>query len=70
VVVTRTICNIGVGRVIFDRMQTGECKLTLLLQFCGVTKGKTVPWGQIELPVTFSTRDKFRAENIIFDAVR
>jgi len=79
--VTPTICNIAVGRTLVDggaglnllspevfrRMQIGERKLTPSALFCGVTDGKTVPLGQIELPITFGGRDNFRPENITFD---
>ena len=78
VIVTPTICNIGVGRTLVDggaglnllspevfrRMQIVECKLT---HSAPLTDGETVPLGQIELPVTFGGRDNFRMENITFD---
>ena len=32
-----------------------------------MTDGKTVPLGQIKLPVTFGRRDNFRTENITFN---
>ena len=48
-------------------MKIGERKLAPLAPFCGVTDGKTVSFGQIELPVTFGGRDTFRTENITFD---
>ena len=81
VVVMPTVCNIGVGRTLVDggaglnllllevfrRMQIRERKLAPLAPFCGVTDGKTVPLGQIELPITFGGRDNFRTENITFD---
>ena len=50
-------------------MQIGERKLTPSAPFCGVTDRKTLPLGQIELPVTFGGRDNFRTENITFDVV-
>jgi len=81
VIVTPTICTIGVGRTLVDggaglnllplevfrRMQIGERKLTPFAPFCGLTDGKIVPLGQIELPITFGGRDNFRMENITFD---
>ena len=81
VVVTPTICNIGVNRTLVDseaglnllspevfrRMQIGERKLTPSALFCGVTDGKTVPLGQIELPVMFGGTYNFCTENITFD---
>jgi len=59
IVVTPTICNIGVGRTLVDggaglsllspevfrRMQIGERKLTPSAPFCGVTDEKTIPLG-------------------------
>ena len=83
VVVTPTICNIEVGRTLVDseaglnllspgvfcRMQIEERKLTPSAPFYGVTDGKTVPVGQIELPVTFGGRENFRTQNITFDVV-
>ena len=50
-------------------MQIEERKLTPSAPFYGVTDGKTVPLGQVELPVTFGVRDNFRTENIMFDVV-
>ncbi|XP_039805027.1 uncharacterized protein LOC120669320 [Panicum virgatum] len=81
VVVTPTICNIGVGRTLVDdgaglnllspevfrQMQKMESKLTPSAPFCGVTVGKTLPLGQVQLPVTFGGRDNFHMENITFD---
>jgi len=81
IVVTPTICTIGVGRTLVDggaglnllslevfrKMQIGERKLTPFAPFYGLTDGKTVPLGQIELPITFGGRDNFRTENITFD---
>ena len=52
---------------VFCRMQIGECKLTPSAPFCGVTNGKTIPLGQIELPIAFGGRDNFRTVNITFD---
>ena len=48
-------------------MKIGERKLTPSSPFCGVTNGKTLQSGQIELPVTFGGRDNFRIESITFD---
>jgi hypothetical protein len=59
VVVTLTICNLRVGRVlvdggaglnlfsleVFHKMQIGECKLLPSMPFYGVTDGKTIPLG-------------------------
>ncbi|XP_025825153.1 uncharacterized protein LOC112900508 [Panicum hallii] len=81
VVVTPTICNLGVGRVLvnggaglnllspemFHKMQIGERKLLPSMPFYGVTDGKTISLGQVELPVTFGEWDNFRTENIVFD---
>ena len=83
VIVMLTIRNIGVGRAlvdggaglnllspeVFHRMQIGERKLTPSAPFSGVTDGKTVLLGQIELPLTFGGRDNFRTGNITFDVV-
>jgi hypothetical protein len=80
-VVTPTICNLGVGRVlvdggaglnllspeVFHKMQIGERKLLPSMPFYGVTDGKMIPLGQVELPVTFGERDNFRTENVVFD---
>jgi hypothetical protein len=71
VVVTPTICNLGVGRVlvdggaglnllslqVFHKMQVGERKLLPSMPFYGVTDGKMIPLGQVELPVTFKEWD-------------
>ena len=54
---------------VFRQMQIGEHNLTPSAPFCGVTNGKTLPLGQIELPVTFGGRDNFRTESITFDVV-
>jgi hypothetical protein len=81
VVVTLTICNIGVGRTqvddgaglnllspeVFPRMQIVECKLTPSVPFYGVTNVNTLPLGRVELPVTFYGWDKFRTKKIMFD---
>jgi hypothetical protein len=48
-------------------MQIGERKLTPSSPFCGVTNRKTLPLGQIELPVLFGGRDNFHTESIMFD---
>ncbi|XP_025823720.1 uncharacterized protein LOC112899460 [Panicum hallii] len=37
------------------------------MPFNGVTDGKTIPLGQIELPIMFGERDNFCTENIVFD---
>jgi hypothetical protein len=80
VVVTPTICNIGVGRTlvdggaglnllspkVFHQIQIRERKLTPSPPFCGVTNGKTLSLGQIDLPVTFGRHDNFHTESITF----
>ena len=48
-------------------MQIGEHKLTPSPPFVGVTNGKTLPLGQIKLPVMFGGRNNFRTESITFD---
>ncbi|XP_034580880.1 uncharacterized protein [Setaria viridis] len=83
VVVTLTICNIGVARVLIDDgaglnllspqvlhlMQVGAWQLIPSHPFYRVTKGKTTPLGKIELPVTFGDRNNFWTVNITFDVV-
>ena len=54
---------------VFRRMKIGERKLAPLAPFCGVTDGKTIPLGQIELPIRFGGRDNFLMENFTFDVV-
>ena len=44
-------------------------RLKLSLPFYGVTPGHTLPLGQVELPITFESRDNFRTENVVFDVV-
>jgi hypothetical protein len=75
------ICNLGVGRVLIDgeaglnllspevfhKMQIEERKLLPSMPFYGVTDGKMIPLGQIELPVMFGERDNFCTDNIVFD---
>ena len=81
VVVTPTICNIGVGRVlivrgaglnllspeVFRQMHVSGRELTSLALFCHVTDGKTIPLGQIKLSVTFVGWDNFHTESVTFD---
>ena len=76
-VVSPTICNVKVSRVLidggaglnllskeaFEKLQVPSRRLKPSLPFYGVTPG------QVELPVTFGSRDNFRTENIIFDVV-
>jgi hypothetical protein len=50
-----------------DKLQITEDQLALTKSFLGVNPGATQPWGKIELPVTFGTRDNYRTENIMFD---
>jgi hypothetical protein len=40
------------------------------MPFYGVTDGKTLPMGQIELPVMFGERNNFCAKNAIFNMAR
>jgi hypothetical protein len=48
-------------------MQIGECKLLPLMPFYGLTDGRTIPLGLVELPVTFGEPDNFHTENIFFN---
>lgn len=80
-IVTPTICNISLARVlvdggaclnllspgVFHRMLVGDHQLQPSLPFYGVTDGKTVPLGQIELPVTFGGQDNYHMVNLMFD---
>ncbi|XP_025792093.1 uncharacterized protein LOC112873325 [Panicum hallii] len=80
VVVTPTICNLGVERElvdggaglnllspkVFHKMQIGERKLLPSMPFYGVTVWKMIPLGQVELPGTFGERVNFRTENVVF----
>ena len=50
-----------------DKLQITEDQLAPTRSFLGVNPGATQPWGKIELPVTFGTKDNYRTENIIFD---
>jgi hypothetical protein len=80
-VVSPTICNIQVTRMlvdggaglnvltpeVFKKMQVPPGHLLPMMPFYGVTSGLTVPLGQVSLMVTFGTRDNYRTEGIIFD---
>ena len=48
-------------------MQVGRCKLTPSAPLCGITDEKTIPLGQIELPIMFRGWDNFRTKSIPFD---
>ena len=52
---------------LMDKLQITEDQLAPSMSFLGVNPGATKPWGKIELPVTFGTKDNYRTENIIFD---
>jgi hypothetical protein len=49
-----------------DKLQITEDQLTPTKSFLGVNSGATHPWGKIELPMTFGSKDNYRTENIIF----
>ena len=50
-----------------DKLQITEDQLAPSVSFLGVNPAATKPWGKIELPVTFGTKDNYRTKNIIFD---
>jgi hypothetical protein len=80
-VVSPTICNIQVTRMLVDggvglnilspdvfrKMQVPPGRLQPTKPFHGVTPGLTVPLGQVSLMVTFATRANYRTESIVFD---
>ena len=80
-VVSPTICNIQVTRMLVDggaglniltpdffkKMQVPPGRLQPMMPFYGVTSGFTMPLGQVTLMVTFGTRDNYRTEGIVFD---
>ena len=80
-VVSPTICNIQVTRMlvdggaglniltpdVFKKMQVPPGRLQPTMPFYGVTSGFTMPLGQVSLMVTFGTRDNYRTEGIVFD---
>ena len=70
--VTQMLVDGGAGLNILsaklmDKLQITEDQLAPSMSFLGVNPGATKPWGKIELPVTFGTKDNYRTENIIFD---
>ena len=70
--VTKMLVDGGAGLNILsaklmDKLQITEDQLAPSMSFLGVNPGATKPWGKIELPVTFGTKDNYRTENIIFD---
>ena len=70
--VTKMLVDGGTGLNILsaklmDKLQITEDQLAPSMSFLGVNPGATKPWGKIELPVTFGTKDNYRTENIIFD---
>ena len=78
---TPTINNIAVSRMLidgdtglnvlsietFDKMQVPYKRLMPTKPFTGVTTGTTTPIGQMSLPVTFDTRNKYRIELVDFN---
>jgi hypothetical protein len=72
VAINRTLINGGAGLniisiEIFEKMQVPYHRLMPTRPFFGVTKGYTMPIGQVRLPVTFGTRDNYRTESLDFD---
>jgi hypothetical protein len=72
IAVNRTLIDGGAGLSnisieIFETMQVPYHRLMPTRPFFGVTKGSTMPIGQVCLPVTFGTRDNYRTESIDFD---
>ena len=70
--VTKMLVDGGAGLNILlaklvDKLQITEDQLAPTKSFLGVNLGATQPWGKIELPVTFGSKDNYRTENIIFD---
>lgn len=82
-VVTPTICNLGVARVLIDagtglnllspdvfhKMQV-EHELCPSVPFYGATNSKTPPHGRIELPVISGEQENIYTENITFDVAQ
>jgi hypothetical protein len=72
VAVNRTLIDRGAGLniisvEIFEKMQVPYHLLMPTRPFFGVTKGSTMPIGQVNLPVTFGTRDNYRTESLDFN---
>jgi hypothetical protein len=72
IAVNRTLIDGGAGLNIisvevFKKMQVPYHRLVPTRPFFGVTKGSTMPIGQVRLPVTFGTRDNYRMESLDFD---
>jgi hypothetical protein len=78
---TPTISNIAVNHTlidggsglniilveVFEKMQVPYHRLMPTRPFFRVTKGSTMPIGQVCLPVTFGIRDNYRKESLDFD---
>jgi hypothetical protein len=72
ITVNRTLIDGGAGLSnisveIFETMQVPYHRLMPTRPFFGVTKGSTMPIGQVCLPVTFGTRDNYRTKSLDFD---
>jgi hypothetical protein len=72
IAVNRTLIDGGAGLNIisvevFKKMQVPYHRLMPTRPFFGVTKGSTMPIGQVRLPITFGTRDNYRMESLNFD---
>jgi hypothetical protein len=72
IAVNRTLIDGGAGLNIisvevFEKMQVPYHRLMPTRPFFGVTKGSTMPIGQVRLPVTFGTWDKYRIESLDFN---
>jgi hypothetical protein len=72
IAVNRTLIDGGVGLNIisvevFEKMQVPYHWLMPTRPFFGVTESSTTPIGQVHLPITFGTRDKYWMESLDFD---
>src|SRR5206468_3913711 len=81
IVVTPTIRNIKVGRVLidggsglnilssrlFERMQIPHTTLRPSMPFYSISPSASTPLGQVDLAVTFGSPDNFRTEMVTFD---
>src|SRR5207237_9510074 len=81
IVITPTIRNIKVGRVLidggsglnilnlclFEKMQIPHKTLHPSMPFYSIFPGASMPLGQVDLAVTFESPDNFRTEMVTFD---
>ena len=81
IVITPTIRNVKVGRVLLDggsrlnvlspliieAMQIPKGDLRPSMLFFGISPGVSIPRGQVDLAITFGSPDNFRTEKVTFD---